>query len=74
MIMDCHVISWITEYAPQYNRMDYHRGLVWTIMDDRGLLNMHPKPPTTPNRYGAGMAHTAVSIGFINYCRLSCTV
>ena len=43
-------------------------------MDYRGLLNMHPKPLTTPNRYGAGMAHTTVSIGFINYCRLSCTV
>ena len=73
MIMDCRVLSWITEYAPQYNRMDYHRGLAWTIIDYRGLLNMHPKPLTTPKRYGAGMAHTVVSIGFIDYCRLSCT-
>ena len=72
--MDCRVLSWITEYAPHYKRMDYHRGLAWTIIDYRGLLNMHPKPLTTPKRYGAGMAHTVVSIGFINDCRLSCTI
>ena len=42
-------------------------------MESHGLEDMHPKPLTTPKRYGAGMAHTVVSIGFIDYCRLSCT-
>ena len=27
------------------------------------LQDMHPKPMTTPKRYGAGMAHTVASIG-----------
>ena len=47
--------------------MDYHRGLAWTIMDYHGLLHMHPKPLTTFQRYGAGMAHTVASIGFVDY-------
>ena len=57
------------------------RGLSWiivdskkcTTMESRGLEDMRLRPLTTPRRYGAGMAHTVVSIGFIDYCRLSCT-
>ena len=51
-------------------------GLSWIIVDSKkmhGLEDMILRPLTTPKRYGAGMAHTVVSIGFIDYCRLSCT-
>ena len=42
-------------------------------MESHGLPDMHPKPVTTPKRYGAGMAHTVASIGVVlscSYCRL----
>ena len=42
-------------------------------MESHGLPDMHPKPVTTPKRYGAGMAHTVASIGHVlscSYCRL----
>ena len=42
-------------------------------MESHGLPDMHPKPVTTPKRYGAGMAHTVASIGDVlscSYCRL----
>ena len=55
-----------------------HCGLLWHIVDYRGFLNthhhrhglqaMHPKPLTTPERYGAGMAHTVASIGHVLSC------
>ena len=54
----------------------HYCGTVWIIMDSKkmhGLEDMILRPLTTPKRYGAGMAHTVVSIGFIDYCRLSCT-
>ena len=31
-------------------------------MESHGLQDMHPKPLTTPKRYGAGMAHNVTSI------------
>jgi len=43
-------------------------------MESHGLEDMHPKPLTTLERYGAAMAHTAASIGFIDYYRLSFAV
>ena len=42
-------------------------------MESHGLQEVHPKPLTTPKRYGAGMAHTVASIGHVlscSYCRL----
>ena len=36
-------------------------------MESHGLEDMRLRPLTTPKRYGAGMAHTVVSIGFIDY-------
>ena len=42
-------------------------------MESHGLPDMHPKPVTTPKRYGAGMAHTIASIGDVlscSYCQL----
>ena len=43
-------------------------------MESHGLEDMHPKPLTTLEKYGAAMAHTAASIGFIDYYRLSFAV
>ena len=37
-------------------------------MESHGLQEVHPKPLTTPKRYGAGMAHTVASIGHVLYC------
>ena len=37
-------------------------------MESHGLPDMHPKPVTTPKRYGAGMAHTVASIGHVLSC------
>ena len=42
-------------------------------MESHGLQEVHPKPVTTPKRYGAGMAHTVASIGhllYYSYCGL----
>ena len=42
-------------------------------MESHGLPDMHPKPVTTPKRYGASMAHAVSSIGHVlscSYCRL----
>ena len=42
-------------------------------MASHGLQEVHPKPVTTPKRYGAGMAHTVASIGhllYYSYCGL----
>jgi hypothetical protein len=42
-------------------------------MESHGLPDMHPKHLTTPERYGAGMAHTATSIVHVlswSYCGL----
>ena len=42
-------------------------------MESHGLQEVHPKPVTTPKRYGAGMAHTGASIGhllYYSYCGL----
>ena len=42
-------------------------------MESHGLQEVHPKPVTTPKRYGAGMAHTVASIGHLlcySYCGL----
>ena len=42
-------------------------------MESHGLQEVHPKPLTTPKRYGAGMAHTVASIGhllYYSYCGL----
>ena len=42
-------------------------------MESHGLPDMHPKPLTTPKRYGAGIAHTVASIGYVlsfSDCRL----
>ena len=36
-------------------------------MESHGLQEVHPKPVTTPTRYGAGMAHTVASIGHLLY-------
>ena len=68
----------IVDYcALLWHSVDYHE-LSWilrkcTTMESHGLEDMRLRPLTTPKRYGAGMAHTVVSIGFIDYCRLSCT-
>ena len=79
IIVDEWGVSWVMDY------MDYcgllctivaQCGLSWIIVDSKkmhGLEDMILRPLTTPKRYGAGMAHTVVSIGFIDYCRLSCT-
>jgi hypothetical protein len=48
-------------------------GLSWIIVDSEicttmkshGLEDMHPKPLTTNETYGAGMAHTVASIGHV---------
>ena len=37
-------------------------------MEWHELQDMHPKPMTTPKRYGAGMAHTVASIGHVLSC------
>ena len=37
-------------------------------MESHGLQEVHPKPLTTPKRYGAGMANTVASIGHVLYC------
>ena len=37
-------------------------------MEWHELQDMHPKPLTTPERYGAGMAHTVASIGHVLSC------
>ena len=37
-------------------------------MESHGLQDMHPKHLTTPERYGAGMAHTVASIGHVLSC------
>ena len=37
-------------------------------MESHGLQEVHPKPLTTPKRYGAGMAHTVASIGHVLSC------
>ena len=37
-------------------------------MESHGLPDMHPKPVTTPKRYGAGMVHTIASIGHVLSC------
>ena len=37
-------------------------------MESHGLPDIHPKPLTTPKRYGAGMAHTVASIGHVLSC------
>ena len=77
-IMDYHGLSWINgAYHGLWTIMDYC-GLLWHIVDYRGFLNthhhrhglqdMHPKPLTTPERYGAGMAHTVASIGHVLSC------
>ena len=34
-------------------------------MESHGLQDMLPKPLTTPERHGAGMAHTVASIGYV---------
>ena len=60
MIMDYRRLPWILKYAPPGNRMDYK-------------IRMHPKHLTTPERYGAGMAHTVTSIVHVlswSYCGL----
>ena len=37
-------------------------------MESHGLQDMRPKPLTTPEWYGAGMAHTVASIGHVLSC------
>ena len=42
-------------------------------MASHGLQEVHPKPVTTPKRYGAGMVHPVASIGhllYYSYCGL----
>ena len=43
-------------------------------MESHGLQEVHPKPLTTPKRYGAGMAHTVASIGHVLYCSYCGTI
>ena len=57
MIMDYCGLSWILKYAPPWNRMNY-----------KIIIMMHPKNLTTPEKYGAGMAHTVASIGHVLSC------
>ena len=77
-IMDYHGLSCSNgSYHGLWTVMD-HCGLLWHIVDYCGFLNthhhrhglqdMHPKPLTTPERYGAGMAHTVASIGHVLSC------
>ena len=81
IIVDEWGVSWVMDYMDYcgllWHSVDYHE-LSWilskcTTMESHGLEDMRLRPLTTPKRYGAGMAHTVVSIGFIDYCRLSCT-
>ena len=84
IIVDEWGLSWVMDYMDYmdycgllWHSVDYH-GLSWilrkcTTMESHGLEDMRLRPLTTPKRYGAGMAHTVVSIGFIDYCRLSST-
>ena len=81
IIVDEWGLSWVMDYMDYcgllWHSVDYHE-LSWilrkcTTMESHGLEDMRLRPLTTPKRYGAGMAHTVVSIGFIDCCRLSCT-
>ena len=56
IVVHCGLL-WILEYAPPWNRMD-----------NKIIEDMHPKTLTTPERYGAGMAHTVASIGHVLSC------
>ena len=82
-IMDYRALSWINRaYDGLWTIMEYY-GLLWHIVDDRGLSWVFkyappwnrmdykiclPKPLTTPERCGAGMAHTVPSIGHVLSC------
>ena len=84
IIVDEWGLSWVMDYMDYCGLLCTivaQCGLSWIIVDSKkcttmeshGLEDMRLRPLTTPKRYGAGMAHTVVSIGFIDYCRLSCT-